>query len=100
MKTNSIVAFLFVGTLLFGCTASVDSGQGSPELTGTSAEKLTTSQCATQRDTCLKNNPLFGILVCPLQYTQCVATASNGLPAQVNSAISDAAACTKAFATL
>ena len=62
MKTNSIVAFLFVGTLLFGCTASVDSGQGSPELTGTSAEKLTTSQCATQRDTCLKNNPLFGIL--------------------------------------
>ena len=99
MNTNSIVAFLFVGTsILSGCAASVDSGgQGSPEVTATSVEKLTTSQCATQRDTCLQKNPLFGLFVCPAQYTQCVATASNGLPAQVTSAISDAAACTNTY---
>jgi hypothetical protein len=98
MNTNSLVAFLFVGTsLVTGCAASVDSsGQGSePEATATSVDKLTTSQCADQQTACLQKNPLFGLFVCPAQYTQCVATASNGLPAQVTSAISDAAQCTK-----
>jgi hypothetical protein len=37
--------------------------------------------------------PLFGIFTCPAQYTQCVATATNGIPAQVAAAISDARDC-------
>jgi hypothetical protein len=94
MNHSSIVAVLFVGTsLVSGCAASTD-GQGSPEQTGSSVQSLTLAQCATQRDACLTANPLFGLFTCPLQYTQCTATASNGLPAQVTNAISDAAACT------
>src|ERR1700689_1575790 len=95
MNHSSIVGFIFVGaSLITGCAASVD-GQGSSEQTASSSETLTVAQCASQRTTCVANNPLFGLFTCPLQYNQCVATASNGLPAQVNSAIADAAACTK-----
>jgi hypothetical protein len=90
------LAVVFAGTsLLIGCAANVD-GQGSSEKTSTSAQSLTLTQCASQRDSCLSSNPLFGWFTCPAQYTQCAATASNGLPAQVNQAISDAAACTSA----
>jgi hypothetical protein len=94
MKING--ALVFVGMLLHvGCAASVD-GPGSSERTNTSAQSLTVTQCASQRDSCLTSNPLFGWFACPAQYTLCAATASNGLPAQVNQAISDAASCTSA----
>ena len=58
-------------------------------------QAVTLQECATQRDTCFRNNPFFGFFTCPLQYTQCAATASNGLPAQVASAINDAQACAR-----
>jgi hypothetical protein len=96
MNHSSIASFILVGTFMIGgCAATVDR-QGSPEQTKPSAQSLTLTQCATQRDACLANNPLFGLFACPAQYTLCTVTASNGLPAQVNSAISDAAACTRA----
>ncbi len=89
-------AVVFAGTsLLIGCAGNVD-GQGLSERTSASAQSLTLTQCASQRDSCLASNPLFGWFTCPAQYTKCAATASNGLPAQVNQAISDAAACTSA----
>jgi hypothetical protein len=103
MNRSSLFALLVVGTSLStGCAASVDGqgqgGQGEPaEKTAASAQALTVAQCGTQRDTCMAQDPLFGIFVCPAQYAQCTATASNGLPAQVNSAISETAACTSAF---
>jgi hypothetical protein len=92
MKVNH--AFIFVGTsLLVGCAATPE-GQGSSERSNTSSESLTLTQCASQRDSCLTSNPLFGWFTCPAQYSRCTATASDGLPAQVSQAISDAAACT------
>jgi hypothetical protein len=94
MKINR--AFVFVGIFLpVGCAASAD-GPGGSEHTSTSAQALTLTQCASQRDACLTSNPLFGWFTCPAQYALCTATASNGLPAQVNQAISDAASCTGA----
>src|SRR6185312_5699903 len=102
MKYSSLVAFLFVGSsFVTGCAASVDSssdqGSSSEQASASSAESLTLAQCATQRDACFANNPLFGLFTCPAQYTKCTATASNGLPAQVTNAISDAADCTKTY---
>jgi hypothetical protein len=58
-----------------------------------SAETLTLQDCATNQNTCFAQNPLFGIFTCPAQYAQCVATATNGIPAQVAAAISDARDC-------
>jgi hypothetical protein len=96
MNPSSIVAFVLVGaSLIGGCTNAV-GGQGATERTNTSVQSLTLAECASQRDACLANDPLLGFLLCPLQYDQCAASASNGLPAQVNSAISDTAACVSA----
>jgi len=97
MNQSRLFSFVFVGTsLLAGCTTAVDP-QGSPEKTSASTQSVTLADCATQRDTCLANNPLFGVFVCPAQYAQCTLTASNGLPSQVNQAVTDAAACASAF---
>jgi hypothetical protein len=97
MNHSSILSFVFVGTsLLAGCATVVDR-QGSPEKTSASTQSVTLADCATQRDACFANNPLFGVFVCPAQYTQCTLTASNGLPAEVNQAVTDAAACASTF---
>jgi hypothetical protein len=96
MNHSSIVAFMFLGTsIVSGCAAKVD-GQDPPERSSTSVQSLTLTQCASQRDACFANDPLFGLFICPAQYARCTVTASNGLPAQVNQAISDAAACNSA----
>jgi hypothetical protein len=93
---SPIVALVFIGTSLFtGCATTVER-QGSPEKTAASTQSVTLADCASQRDSCFANDPLFGLFICPAQYNQCTLTASNGLPAQVNQAISDAAACSSA----
>ena len=93
MNHSPILSFVFVGTsLLAGCATAVDR-QGSTEKASASTQSVTLADCATQRDACMASNPLFGLFVCPAQYTQCTLTASNGLPAQVNQAVTDAAAC-------
>ena len=58
-----------------------------------SSDALTLADCAEQRDACLDRNQPLGLLICPLQYEQCVWTASNGIPAAVAAAIGDTAAC-------
>lgn len=96
MKNSSIPSIaLVVSSLAFGC-ANVDDGAPSeaPELQKQQAE-LTLTECGAQRDACFDKNPLFGFFTCPTQYTQCTATASNGIPAEVGSAIADAAECTQ-----
>jgi hypothetical protein len=96
MNHSAIASFILVTTsMIGGCAATVDR-QGSPEQTKASAQSLTLAQCASQRDACLANNPLFGLFTCPGQYALCTVTASNGLPAQINSARRDAAACASA----
>jgi hypothetical protein len=93
MNHSSVVAFSLVGmSLIGGCASTVDA-PGPSEQTSASAQALTLTQCASQRDDCLTKNPLFGLFICPAQYNLCALSASNGLPAQVNSAISDAASC-------
>src|SRR5262249_30134106 len=72
------------------CSAPVD---GVDSRTGVSAEALTVSECQGQLDDCYAENPFFGLFTCPGQYTQCLVTASNGIPAQVQSAVSDARMC-------
>jgi hypothetical protein len=92
-----LFAALILACATTSCAAPI---QGDEEASvEASAEALTLQECATQRDTCFRNNPFFGFFTCPAQYTQCAASASNGLPAEVASAISDTAACTRAEAT-
>jgi hypothetical protein len=89
------IAALMLAAAAAGCAATPVPDHEQLEVQS-AAEALTLQECATQRDTCFRNNPFFGFFTCPLQYTQCTATASNGLPAQVATAISDAAACARA----
>jgi hypothetical protein len=99
MKANHFAVLMFAVAAATGCAAAPVPDHEEATLDESSLQatisELTLAECATQRDTCLRNNPFFGFFTCPLQYTQCVATASNGLPAQVTNAISDAAACTR-----
>lgn len=85
----SLALFSFVG-----CAAPVED-EAPSEVSGQEF-KLTLEECGTQQDACFRKNPLFGLFTCPAQYAQCTATASNGLPAEVASAVEDAAACTSA----
>src|SRR5262245_14323813 len=89
MNTRHLCATLLAAALA-GCAAAPVQDEGPVEV---SSSAVTREQCAMQRDTCLRRNPLFGLFTCPVQYTQCLATASDGVPAQVRSAIADAAAC-------
>jgi hypothetical protein len=93
-----LLAALTIAAATASCAAPIQGDQDEASLES-SAEALTVAECATQRDTCLRNNPFFGFFTCPAQYTQCVATASNGIPAEVASAISDTAACNRTQAT-
>jgi len=94
MKSHHIAVLAFAAAVS-GCAATAVPDHEQLEVQS-ATEALTLQECATQRDTCFQNNPFFGFFTCPLQYTQCAATASNGLPAQVSNAISDAAACARA----
>ncbi|MDB4971695.1 MAG: hypothetical protein JWN48_36 [Myxococcaceae bacterium] len=88
---------LVVSSLAYGCAApGEDNAPAESDSVQQQTQDLTLSECAAQRDTCFSKNPLFGVFTCPAQYTQCSATASNGLPAEVSSAIADAADCTSA----
>ena len=95
MNIKDVTALVFAAVATAGCAAAPVQDKASVE---GSAEALTVQECATQRDTCIARNPLFGFFTCPVQYTQCVATASNGIPAEVTSAITDAQACASAQA--
>jgi hypothetical protein len=90
MQIKAIGSSLLLAAGLAGCAASTQQ-DAAPVAASSSA--LTVQECGTQRDTCLSRNFLLGIFICPAQYTQCVATASNGIPAQVTSAIQDVADC-------
>lgn len=95
----------FIGTLIIvalaGCAASAppESSDEGAAVAESAPQALTLAECAAQRDKCYAQNPLFGLLTCPLQYTQCTVTASNGIPAAVTSAINDTAACARTAAT-
>lgn len=93
MKSKYFAVLMFAAATA-GCAApAMDNPE--EDAVQSSSDFLTLAECATQRDKCFQNNPFFGFFTCPVQYTQCVATASNGLPAQVTSAIRDAAACAR-----
>jgi hypothetical protein len=94
MKLHYLAVLAFAAAVS-GCAASPVLDHEELEVQS-AVEALTLAECAAQRDTCFQNNPFFGFFTCPLQYTQCAATASNGLPAQVSNAIADAAACARA----
>jgi hypothetical protein len=96
MRQSAIATLaLAASSFAIGCAAPEADEAPSEELSS-QAQELTLDECAKQRDTCFSKNPLFGLFTCPAQYTQCTATASNGIPAEVASAVSDAAGCTKA----
>jgi hypothetical protein len=87
-----LLATALVGLLTASCAApSAEVVEERPVVS--TAEALTLAECAAQRDTCFQRYPFFGLFTCPAQYTQCVATASNGIPAQVTAAIGDVADC-------
>jgi len=91
MQSKLFIA-LSLAAALAGCAAA--PVQDSTRVEGTS-EALTVQECATQQSSCFGANSIFGFFTCPVQYAQCLATASNGLPAQVTSAINDANACAR-----
>jgi hypothetical protein len=92
---HKLLVALLMAAAAAGCAAPV---QDETSVHSASAA-LTAQECAAQRDSCFAENPLFGLFTCPLQYAQCAATASNGIPAQVTSAIRDTATCTRAQAS-
>src|SRR5262245_48418937 len=86
------LSILMLAAVAAGC-ASADrhergDGQGS-------TNAITREECADQRDACLGRNQVIGLLICPIQFEQCVATASDGIPAQVAGAIEDTAMCAR-----
>jgi hypothetical protein len=95
MNTKHFTALALVAAVS-GCAAAPVENTSSVQGT---TEALTTQECATQRDSCFSANPIFGFFTCPVQSGQCLATASNGLPAQVTSAISAVNGCASIEAT-
>jgi hypothetical protein len=96
-KMNKSLSFAsaVLMTSFFGCAAPDQESAPSDELSSTQQD-LTVEECRAQQDKCFRNNPLFGLFTCPAQYTQCVASAENGIPAEVASAVGAAAECTEA----
>jgi len=92
MRQSTIATLALAVSSLVGCAAPVED-EAPQEVSGQEF-KLTLAECGAQQDECFRKNPLFGLFTCPAQYAQCTATASNGLPAEVSSAVADAAACT------
>lgn len=94
MKAQTLSLIALACAALAGCSAAVDDSQ---EI-GVTSQALTLAECGTQRDACVRQFGFIGALtVCPTQYTTCTLTASNGLPAEVTNAVSDAANCTDTF---
>lgn len=95
MKTTTIVFIALAAGIagVTGCAAAPAQQQDAP--VAASAQGLTVDECATQQTNCFAQYPLFGLFTCPAQYAQCLATASNGIPAQVTAAITDAEDCAK-----
>lgn len=95
MKTlRSLHLVGLVSLAAIGCGAE----QASPAAIDTraSVEALSAEDCAAQRDECLRDNPLFGLLSCPGQYAQCTAAAAGGIAKEVAAAVSEVADCTRA----
>jgi hypothetical protein len=93
MRQSAITTLAFAAISLVGCAAPADEASSESQEVSGQELKLTVAECGAQQDACLRKNPLFGLFTCPAQYTQCTATASNGLPAEVSAAAADAAAC-------
>lgn len=93
MRQSAIATFaLAVSSIAVGCAAPMENDEAPSEVTG-QAQQLTVDECAAQQSSCFSKNPLFGLFTCPAQYTQCVATAQDGIPAEVASAAAAAAEC-------
>jgi hypothetical protein len=95
MKSRYFAALLIVAGS--GCAAGPVPDDS--KVAQSAPQALTLAECGQQQTQCFQNNPILGILTCPLQYAQCQATASNGIPAEVASAISDARSCASQQAT-
>lgn len=88
-----LLATAFVGLLAASCAAPTSDIATEEQAVQSNVDALTLAECAAQRTSCYQMYPFFGLFTCPAQYTQCVATASNGIPAQVTAAIADARDC-------
>jgi len=96
MKVTSLLSNPYAYALAFAATTGACAAPPQAEDSiAESTAALTADECASQRDACFKANPILGLLTCPAQYAQCTRTASDGLPAQVSSAITDAEECIK-----
>ncbi|HKU38181.1 MAG TPA: hypothetical protein VJR89_08540, partial [Polyangiales bacterium] len=83
-------SILMLAAAAAGCAAADKPERADVQ---SSANAITLEECADQRDACLRRNPPIGLLICPIQYEQCVATASDGIPAVVTAAVRDTAMC-------
>lgn len=84
------VLSVMLAAILAACASSDEAERVAVQ---GSANAVTLAECADQRDACLRRNQPLGLLICPLQYEQCILTASNGIPGEVAAAIGDTAAC-------
>jgi hypothetical protein len=64
MMNAKLWTALAIAAAAAGCAAPAGNDEASVQA---SAEALTLQQCATQRDTCLTQNPFFGFFTCPIQ---------------------------------
>ncbi len=90
MKKAMVLCFATFMALQVGCAANV----AVDEEPGLTTQAMTLAQCADQRDACIDDMGLLGLIFCNMDYTLCTATADNGLPAEVIQAASDVAQCT------
>lgn len=89
---NTSLGFLGLVTLAaFGCGEAPQASEA-----GSASAALSQEDCAAERDACFSENPLFGLLSCPAQYTQCTAAAESGIAKEVAAAVREVAACTRA----
>ncbi|MBN1655931.1 MAG: hypothetical protein JXA30_19345 [Deltaproteobacteria bacterium] len=91
MKQNSIIYLVAISLLLLhvGCTAEVPG----EESIGVSKQSMTLDECEAQRDQCLDEAGLFGLVTCNIDFTLCAMTSETGLPTRIRDAIAAAAAC-------
>ncbi len=77
--------------VLAGIGCGVDVNEESS--VSVSSQELTLAECEDQRNACFDDMGILGLAFCNLEYSLCIVTADNGLPAEVREAIEEAAQC-------
>lgn len=82
-------------TLSLAASACAATPSQDVALSAAASQALSFEDCAAQRDACIAENPILGLLTCPAQFTQCTAAVASGIPKDVAAAVDDARECVR-----